>query len=435
MKWIIYNLAFPLVFLCMLPRFLLRMWRRGGYRSHFCHRLAFYSTNTLARLAARRRVWIHAVSVGEIYVALRLMRELRSLAPGTAFTLTTTTSTGHAIGAARIEADDVLLYFPVDLPNVMRAAIRAINPSALILVENEMWPNLIRLLAGKNIPVMLVNGRLSARSFHGYRRLPGFMSEILGKISLICAQSQEDKARFDALGANPQKTHDLGTMKYDMAQAAALSIAETAGPETIGMEKDAMLLVGGSTWPGEEKALLEIYAKLRPSFPRLRLVLVPRHAERAKSVAKEIIKAGFTLARRSRMRGEPAGTGPDVLLGDTTGELKTFYAAAAVVFVGKSLACRGGQNMIEPAAMGKAVIVGPHTENFDRPVRDLIEAGALLRARDAPELESAISRLLADEPCRSAMGARAKALVASKSGVAAASARLILKMFPNAFGL
>ncbi len=413
MIWLIYNLVFPLIFLLMLPRFISRMARRGGYRKHFEQRIGIYGHGTAARLAETRRIWIHAVSVGEINIALRFMEEYRKAEPQTGFVLSTTTSTAHAIGREKIGPRDVLIYFPLDMPVVMRKAFNAIHPLKLILVECELWPNLIIEANRRGIPVSLINGRVSDSSFRGYRRLGFFTRRLLPLIDPICVQGRQDAERIIRLGARPQAVKTLGTAKYDLPPPAPDADAPARAVLTqAGVPEDALVLLGGSTWPGEEEALCKIYKTLRENVPNLFLVLVPRHAERR----EEVVGAIQGQALSCSLRSEGAAKA-DVLVVDTTGELMGFYAAADLVFVGKSLTQHGGQNPIEPALFGKAVVVGPNMENFPSVMDDFLSAGALRQVDSFQALEKTIGELLADPSAREQLGTAAAALVESRRGV------------------
>jgi 3-deoxy-D-manno-octulosonic-acid transferase len=431
MKWITYNLLFAFAYTLLLPRFLLRMWRRGGYRRGFLERFACYTPAQRAALAARRRVWIHAVSVGEMFVGLAFLRELRARNPGLGFVLTTTTSTGHALARARLAPEDVLLYVPVDFPWVVRRAVRRIRPLALLLVEGEVWPNLVRRLHREGVPVALVNGRLSARSFAGFARIRPFVRDIYARLALFAAQGRADADRYLALGAPADRVAVLGSAKYDIARADA----ESARPprdvlERAGFPPDALLILGGSTWPGEERILLDLFRKLRSEFPAARLVLVPRHAERAAEVEADLRDTGLTWVRRRALEPGRPSARAEVLLVDTTGELKGFYAAATVVFVGKSLTQHGGQNIMEPAALGKPVIVGPNMENFLPVMEDFLRANAVIQVASADELGRRLAELLRDPAARECFADRARRLVRDQSGVIAATADRLLRDIP-----
>jgi len=428
MFWFVYNVLFAVGYTLMMPHFLLRMWRRGGYRKGFLHRLGRYEPDVRRRLQERRRIWIHAVSVGEIFVALRFMEEIRNAQPGTAFVLTTTTSTGHKMAEGKLNANDVLLYFPTDFPAVVNRVLNIVNPIAILLTESELWPNLIRKAKGRGIPIILINGRISESSFKGYRRIRVFFSKVLRWMDLLLVQSDMDRQRLVELGADPTSVRVMGSAKYDITQSNA------AGQEGIrqvlkscDMAGDSLLLVGGSTWKGEEEILLDLLKRLRPEFPALKLVLVPRHAERRAEVEGVIKASGLSHVRRSEIGKAPAASATsDVLLVDTTGELKDFYASADIIFVGKSLTSKGGQNIIEPAGLAKPIIVGPHMSNFEGVVADFLAADAIVQVSDVAGLELAVRVLLCDRDRREGLGRRAKDVVAAKKGACRESVKAIL---------
>ena len=417
MIWIFYNLLFPIAFLFLLPKFLKRMLRRGGYRRHFEQRFGTYGRGTLAHLTEGRRIWIHAVSVGELFVALRFIEEYRKEHPGSLFVVSTNTSTGHALAEQKLDSRDVLIYFPLDLPVVMNRVFNVLKPLRLILVECEFWPNLVRQAHKRGIPVSLINGRISDSSFKGYMLLRPFTRRLLAMINPVCMQGRQDAERIIAMGAWPETVKMLGTAKYDLPPPAV--DADNKARAVLGeifVPENALILVAGSTWPGEEEVLCKIYKNLRQKYPELFLVLAPRHAERRETVVKTLEVQNLSYALRSCSPGDLARR-PDVLVVDTTGELMSFYAAADVVFVGKSLCEHGGQNPIEPALFGKAIVVGPNMENFPSVMDDFISTKALRQVRDSQELEKAIGELLDDSSARAQLGDAARNVVETNRGV------------------
>ena len=443
MRWIFYNVLFAIGYLLMVPGFFLRMARRGGYRRHFRQRLGCYGALTRARMAGGgaeagaalppdgRPIWIHAVSVGEVYVAWQVMHALRAKRPGTRFVLSTTSSTGWREAEKRIHPEDVLIYNPLDFPFCVRRALDAVQPRAFILTESEIWPNLIRACGRRGIPLFLINGRISDRSAPRYRLLRFWLGPVLRQFTRLLMQSDLDRQRLVDAGADAGRIVVTGSVKFDVARrdpakeqmaAALLSQLDMGAGRTI--------LMGGSTWPGEEDALLGIYARLQPQFPDLRLVLIPRHFERGDAVAAAISAAGFVCVRKSLLDAgvEPAATGAKaVLLVNTTGEMMGFYAHAAIVFVGKSLCAHGAQNMIEPCLCGKATLVGPFTENFRPVMADLLTAQAIVQAPHATALEHEIAALLAEPQRCAELGNRAAAAVQRRRGVVGRCADLILQ--------
>ena len=436
MKWFFYNILFAIVYVLMIPHFLQRMWKRGGYRQGFLQRIGIYSASIKAELKARAHIWIHAVSVGEVFVALQFIKEFRICRPKTAFVLTTTTSTGHAIAEKQLLQDDVLLYFPADFHLIINHVLNCLRPLALLLVESEIWPNLIRLAKKRNIPVILLNGRISHHSFRGYKKLQPFVRDVMGCFDLLCAQNQDEVGTLVQLGADHARIRVTGSAKYDVTDIVceeAKKSGETLRKEFFG--PDADLLIGGSTWPGEEAALLNIYKNLRTISSKCRLVLVPRHAERANEVAAEIEKSGLSFIRRSEWENTditPQDQSFDVLLVDTTGELKAFYSIANVIFVGKSLTNHGGQNVIEAAAFAKPIIVGPNMENFSSIMADFLSSQALIQVKDISGLGKTVMALWKDNEKRHAYGQRARQVIRDKAGAIRTSVKLVLPLIESA---
>lgn len=425
MRWFFYNLLFAVVYVAMVPGFVLRMRRRGGYRNRFADRFGRYPEEVAARLRETGgAVWVHAVSVGEVYVAGQVMRALRERLPGVRFVLSTTSSTGWKEAEKLVSSEDVLIFNPLDFPACVERAVRAVRPKAFILTESEIWPNVIRACRRRGVPIFLVNARVSDRSAPGYRRLRFWFGPVLRMFTAIQAQSETDKARLVAAGADPQTVEVTGSFKFDVANRAPekeRSVAAFLARHDAG--RDRTVLLGGSTWPGEDAVLIGIYRRLRGRFPALRLVLVPRHFEKADAVQAEIEKAGLACVRKSRedaaVGGAAASGGDAVVVGDTTGELMGFYGNADIVFVGKSLCEHGAQNMIEPCLCGAATLVGPFTENFRPVMSDLLAAEALIQVPDADSLEREIGRLAADAEARRALGERGAKAVQGRKGVVA----------------
>ena len=375
-----------------------------------------------------RRIWVHAVSVGEIYVALRFIKAYRLRHPDCFFALSTTTSTAHAIGRKELDSRDVLFYFPVDLPVIIRKVLRIVNPTRIVLVEGEFWPNLIRLANKQGVPISLVNGRMSESSFNGYRKLRSLTADVLRCIQPICVQGNVDAERLMGIGAPEDQVHVMGSVKFDVAERnpegerAALEVLRR-----FHVPEDAVVLLGGSTWPGEELVLVDLYQRLRAQFSKLFLVLVPRHVERSPEVVNLLNEKGVSFVRRSELELFDGNVCPDLLLVDTTGELRSFYAHADIVFVGKSLTEEGGQNPIEPALAGAAVVVGPNMDNFPAVMNEMLESNAVLQVATAEELELVVERLAGDEAERSALGARASAVILRNQGTIERTVELLGK--------
>ncbi len=396
MKWFLYNFLFSIAYVLMMPKFLIRMCRRGGYANRFADRFGRYPKDIKARLTdGTPRLWVHAVSVGEVAVAGQLMAEMRKQSPEISFVLSVTSSTGWTQAGNVITDKDILIYNPLDYPGCVRRALDLIKPLAYIITETELWPNIIRLTTDRGIPVFLVNARISDRSAPGYRRLRCWFGPVLNRISRIYAQSDLDAHRLEDAWCERQRIEVTGSMKFDVARRNPEKETELRAYLTAaGIAPDAPLLLGGSTWPGEDTFLLSVYRKALAKEPRLRLIIAPRHFEKANDVEVAIRTAGFPCLRKSKTPTPERQPQDTVLLADTTGELMGFYGLAQTVFVGKSLCEHGAQNMIEPCLCGCATVVGPYTENFRPVMSDLLAQHAIVQGQDRPDTEAKLLKLL-----------------------------------------
>lgn len=416
MFWFFYNLIFTPLYLLLLPRFALRMWTRGGYRSGFGQRFGNYSPELTAKIQSEQRVWIHAVSVGEVNLALRFMAAWREKEPDIHFVLSLTTSTGRAVAAAKLDARDELVYVPVDTPWVISKVVKVIRPRAYVMVEQEFWPNLLRRLRKNQVPIAIINGRISDRSFPRYQKIGFFTTRILPLIDLFCMQSDQDTRRIIALGAPVDRVRTLPSMKYETTAVDELQRSEIAALlAQLDMGSERTLLLGGSVWPGEFELLGRVYQSLRERYPELRLILVPRHFEKANIAEAELQALGLSTIRKRSLDLSSSLPACDVLIADTTGEMMAFYELADLVVVGKSFPpSTGGQNPIEPAALGKPVLVGPNMQNFPGVMDNMLAAGAIVQVASEVALETELARLLAEPKERSILGGQARELVESR---------------------
>jgi 3-deoxy-D-manno-octulosonic-acid transferase len=419
--WFLYNLVFHAVYILMLPHFLLRMRRRGGYRQGFFQRLFRLSEGELQRVSEGRKLWVHAVSVGEVSVGLAFMNIWRERHPEVEFLLTVNTSTGRAIAKEKLGERDVLLYPPVDSPWILRRLLKSVEVEALVLVETEMWPNLLRQLHRRDIPVMLLNGRISDHSYRRLRKLPFYTRRLYPLVSLYAMQSRADADRAVELGAPKERVKVMHSSKYDVAVRNQEEEADRKSRliQSGFMTMNSILLLGSSTWPGEEKVLMQVYQRLRGEFPELRLILVPRHFERKKEVVQECTLLDQKVVCWSDFPEEvPDETAKeaDLLIVDTTGELVHFTGIADRIFVGKSLFRSEGQNPIEAANAGKFLVSGPGMDNFRQVIRELRDADAVKAAVDGESLYQILRDSLKDPTAAHEQGARAQKLVAECKG-------------------
>jgi 3-deoxy-D-manno-octulosonic-acid transferase len=409
LDWSLYRLALLLAAPLIPLRLLWRGRRECGYLEHWNERLGSGAVPSGA-------LWIHAVSVGEMRAAQPLIAALREAHPDAPVLLTCMTPTGRATAESLYGSFARIVYLPYDYAWLMRRFVRRAQPCVGILMETELWPNLIHAATRAGVPLMLANARLSERSARGYARLPALVHACLQRIAVVAAQTGADAARLEKLGA--RAVHVTGNLKFDIA------------PPQVQLERGAAwkadwgtrpVLLAASTREGEEAPLLRAFAEAAPAD--VLLVLVPRHPQRFDEVAGLIGAAGLPYQRRSQ--DKPLAAATRVLLGDSLGELFAYYTASDVAFVGGSLQPLGGQNLIEAASVGRPVLVGPHTFNFEEATQLAIEAGAAIRISDAADLMTHALRLLADEAGRTRMGEAGLAFAARHRGAAARVAGLV----------
>ena len=423
-----YNLAFLGGLLLTWPYFIYHMWRRGRLFNAFGERLGLYSRGVKAQLEdLKDPVWIHAVSVGEIMLAGVLVRELRQCRPGQDIVITTTTATGRHVGERLVDEHLVLLYNPTDFYFAVRRAFRCIRPSILILMEQEIWPNYIWEAEKRKIPVWLLNARLSDRSWKRMRWFRSLTGPVLRKLSLVGVQARQDIPRLAEAGFPPHTLFYVGSMKFDVAELTSFdSGLGRKVRQAAGWGEDELILLAGSTHPGEERVILELFSDLKRRHPELRLLIAPRHVERTRGVEQLCTEAGYISVRRSRLNLEEVAKAPvEVLLLDTTGELRSLYDLGTVNFIGKSLIGKGGQNFIEAARAGRPVVVGPNMQNFARLAEQFVREKALLQVQNRAELADAFRQLLDDPERRKQLGGRARDLFLENLGSGARSAEMI----------
>jgi 3-deoxy-D-manno-octulosonic-acid transferase len=364
---------------------------------------------------------VHAVSMGEVNAASMLVQELARRFPEDSLYLTTLTPTGSA-RVRELFGDTVFhVYAPLDLPPAVRGFLDRVRPRMLIIMETEIWPNLYHEAAARGIPILIANARISERSIGGYRRLQRLTGSALRKVTRIGAQSLVDRDRLLEIGARESQITITGNMKFDVRMPPSLIEQGEAIRAAWGIQRQ--VVVAGSTHEGDERALLAAFTRMLPGFPDALLVLVPRHPERFTRAAQLARQAGLAVALRSAGMTCPAGTQCFVV--DTMGELLLFYAACDIAFVGGSLEAIGGHNVLEPAALAKPVVVGPHTANFAEITDQLLGCGAAMRVADDAELEAALSRLLSQPEERDWMGRAGFELVRSGQGAVARTLEMI----------
>ena len=400
--FILYDFLFLIICLIYLPVYLFK----HKFHSGFGARLGKLPKD----LDLGRPIWVHAVSVGEAMSVKELVTELWRESPILRFVISTVTPTGNKIARSFARQQDFVTFLPFDLSFIVNRVIRRIKPKVFVIVETEIWPNLIRCLFKNKIPIIVVNCRISDSSLDGYKAFKFIFKPLLNKINLFCCQSKQDARRLESIGADKEKIRVTGNMKFDLKVAAA-----SFGDSVLKLDDNEELLVAGSTHPGEEEIILRIYKELLKKHPELRLLIAPRKPERAKEVAIIARECGFDYQLISEM-GIQKVQSPIVFILDTIGKLVSFYAIADIVFMGGTLIKKGGHNIIEPAALGKPILYGPNMSNF-RDISGLfIENNCAIMAHDQKELKDRISFLLDNPQSAASLGKRAQALVIANRG-------------------
>lgn len=402
---ILYNILFSISIVLALPFIFVKVLTSEKTQKTVIRRLR---PEACIRASGARPVWIHALSVGEVLASCSLIKQIKKTYAQRPVVLSVSTLTGHEVAKQLLRSDvDAIFFSPYDLIWSVRKTIGSVNPGIFILVESDIWPNFIYEIKRRHIPFILVNGRVSPRSFSGYMRLSFFMKCVFFNISSICAQTEMDARRFVALGAAPDKVHVTGNIKFDQP---LISVSEEEARElraSMRIGRTARVFVAGSTHEGEESILLRCFEALKRNDPDLVLVVVPRDPRRARRVQGMFKQAEFLAPLKTELGKMDVGFVPEAIIVDTIGELRRLYAIAHVVFVGKSLINLGGQNPLEPAALKKPIVFGPHMFNFALIAERLVQEGGALQVANEEELLREVGNLLADPGRLNTMGNKA----------------------------
>lgn len=404
----LYSVAYALLLVLTSPFWLLQMVRKGKYRAGLSERFGGVPQR-LQIVPERQSIWVHAVSVGEVLAVAGVIRELRSRYPELPVYVSTTTLAGQKLARERFGERNVF-YFPLDLGFAIRAYLQALRPKLIIIAETEFWPNFIRLAHEFGASIAIVNSRISDRSYPGYKRSRRWLQPVLSFIDIFLAQSVTDRDRLVAIGAPSERVQVSGNLKFDVAAPKETSLTIELRHAIAALTP---VLVCGSTVEGEEEILLRAFKQILKQLPQAVLVLAPRHPERFESVTQLVDESGMSFWRRSGWRGAPLASG--VFLLDSIGELASIYSLATVAFVGGSLIPRGGHNILEPAQFGKAIVVGPHTENFREIIQIFLAQGAVQVATEE-NLGEILLLLLQNLPMRERLGHNARAVMQANQG-------------------
>jgi len=410
MFWFLYEMLFFVGLLVTGPYYLFRMRRRGGYAKNFTERFGFYSGPVQDRLSRLNNpLWIHAVSVGEVQLAFSLIEALQKEHPGLDLILSTTTSTGYALAKEKENSKMAVVYYPMDSRLFFRKIHRLARPKALLLMEAELWPNHLLYCSRRGVALALINARMSDRSFRRYENFRFLFGSVFAAFDLITLQSEADRERVLRIGARKESLVVIGSLKYGAAGAVD-EVKRRKLLDDLGFLRPKPVLIGASTHAGEEVILIETWRELKKNRPDLALVLAPRHVERKPELVRLLEESEVSFVCRSS-----PGSGADVVLLDTTGDLRHLYELATIVFIGKSLCGQGGQNLMEPAWYGKAIVFGPHMQNFRPIVADFLQAGAAVQVNDRDALVTTLGNLLNGAGVE--LGKKAKALMDSRRDV------------------
>jgi 3-deoxy-D-manno-octulosonic-acid transferase len=423
LSYLFYNLIFLVLSFFLLPLFLIKiLFSKDSVQKE---RWGSYPPGVHRQLAQRPHIWLHAASVGEVAITLSLLSEMRRSYPRHGFVISTTTPQGRAV-ASQAPGVDAAFLAPLDLPWIVKRAIKRIRPSLLLVTETELWPNLLRGAKRAGIPLILFNGRISQRSHRFYLPLRFFFRSVLGNFDALCVKSGVDRERMLSLGADPKTIHITGDIKFHQI----LQPSEETGSRLrreLHLPKDRPVMIAGSTHEGEETLILHVFKALQIDFPRLILILAPRHVQRIRRVEKLLEAQHVRWVKRTVI--DEKCRPKEVILLDTIGELAGLYSLGTGIFVGGSFSRVGGHNILEVLAHGKGVIFGPHMENFMEIARIVVERGAGIQVRTPRELTEAVRRLIMNPALNREMGEKGLALLREHRGALEKTIKIVKKFF------
>ena len=421
---ILLDLVYAVLLLALSPVWLYKMIRHGRYRDGIAERFGA----SPVRYGLQPVIWLHGVSLGEVNALASMVRELHRQLPDYRLVISTSTDTGMAAARRLFAPAHTVLRWPLDFSFVVRRALKRVSPDLVVLMEGDVWPNFLAACSKRKIPAVVVNGRMSPdKGYPGYKKLGPLAKMLFNRLTAIGVQNETYAECFRSLGTEPQKVRVTGMLKFDTVEVTDAPPQQDELARAMGIADDDRLIVAGGTGPGEEKLLLDMFAKLRAGgkHPNARLAIVPRKPERFNEVAKLIADSGSPLVRRTEQPDGSTATAPKnaVILGDTMGELKKFYALAECVFVGRSLVPMGGSDMIEAAAMGKPTAFGPHTFNF--PQADKLAENGCARVASIDELTDKIDQWLTDPASAAQAATDAQQYVITQQGAARRNVEMI----------
>jgi len=414
MMYAIYNILLAAVSLALAPIAGAALLARKKHRAGFAEKCGFLNPWD----GAVRPIWVHAVSVGEVMAAVPLIKEIKRRYPGLPLVVSTITETGNQTARNHLKQADRIIYFPYDYPVIVKSVVRAINPRVFIMLETEIWPNFLRELSRRSIPVVMISGRISERSFRNYKLFSFFFTQVLSHVSRLCMQTAEDAQRIIAIGAQQERVLVGGNIKFDL-QVPPITLEEQERLRSdFGFAPGQQIFIAGSTHKGEEETVLAVFSAIRKRFPAAALILAPRHPERFDEAESLLRQSGLLYARRTALTAAPRTDkdGLSVILLDTIGELFKTYSMGTVVFIGGSLVPIGGHNVLEPAVFGKPVIFGRHMHNFREIARMLRQKKAGLQVAGVEQFTSEALRLFENPAACEEMGRNAFRVIQDNIG-------------------
>ncbi len=434
---ILYNIVLVILLPVVVVYLLWRLVVQGKSRAGLAERLGILPDSVRAlKDADGHTIWVHAVSVGEVAAAEPILHQLRLAEPTGQIVLSTTTPTGRKM-AQKLDLDvEALIYFPFDFPGITERVLRTISPDLIVLMEAELWPNLLAAARARNIPTAVLNGRISDAAFRKNRLFRPLFTWMLGNVDLICAQSQKDADRFITLGVPPQRVKVSGNTKFDEGFPYVPPQEQAKWRQDLGFSQQSPILIAGSTHPGEDEQILDGFDQLHGSHPNLELVIAPRHPERGDEIEKLISEHGYATYRRSRVLAEleegkdidlSSTTQVRVVILDTIGELNRVFSIATVVLMGGSLVPQGGHNILQPLAQDKPVVFGPYMHNFQDIADMALAQQAAIQVENGSKLVEAIDRLLSSQAERELYQIKGRSLLQKQSG---ASQRMVSELAP-----
>jgi 3-deoxy-D-manno-octulosonic-acid transferase len=427
----LYSAAIVLLFAILSPYFLYQAVRHRKYIRNLPQRLGYLPLSF--NFDGDDCIWIHGVSVGEVLTARAVLPQLRERYPRLRIFLSATTRTGHHVARTNVHDVDGVFYFPLDLAPIVRRTLAVVKPRLFIMMETELWPNLLRECRRQGVKTVLVNGRISARSFPRYRLARRFFRRVLADVDRFCMQSEESARRIIEIGAPRERVSVTGSLKFDSLEIPGASVPDRGHNRVLRyfrIPPERPVIIAASTLRGEEEPVLEAFQRIRATWSNALLIIAPRKPERFDDVERLARQPGWRVARRTELAVD-AEPRVDVVVLDTIGELAQLYQVATVVFVGGSLADAGGHNILEPAVFGKPIVFGPHMHNFAEISQTFIENRGAVQVHSEAELETVLVELLSDPVRRAGLGAAARALVEANRGARARTLAVITQLLPS----